>query len=165
MPFSLLPDIIFDAVTDITPEILHEYNIKTLMMDFDNTIVPYSSDTPGDDVLEWLARMQRSDIALCIVSNSKKNRVVQFCETHDLACVRNSCKPFQKGISEAILRYQFEPEHSALVGDQIFTDVLGANCGNLTSILITPIHLHNFWLKLRNRLEKPFIFAARDRKR
>ena len=108
--------------------------------------------------------MRDADIFLCVVSNSKKTRVVRFCETYALPCVTHSRKPFQKGIRAALARHDLRPEETALVGDQIFTDVLGANCGGLRSILIRPLHLHNIWLRLRHLLEKPMIFLARGRR-
>lgn len=164
MPFSLLPRIIVNHLTDVTPELLRQRGIRALLMDFDNTIVPYTTDEPTVEMLAWLRRMQQSDIFLCVVSNSRKPRVVRFCETHDLNCVTHSRKPFQKGIREALKRYGLDPETTALVGDQIYTDVLGANSGGLTSILIKPIALHNIWLRLRHWLELPFIFLARGRR-
>ena len=165
MPFSFLPQVIVDHLTDITPSLLKEYGVTALLMDFDNTIVPYTCDTPTAEMQQWIQMMQASGIFLCIVSNSRKNRVVRFAEAYGLDCVTHSRKPFQKGIREAVNRYGLVPEHTALVGDQIYTDVLGGNCGGLVSILITPIHLHNIWLQLRNVLEKPFIFLARKRRR
>lgn len=164
MPFSLLPRIIVNHLTDVTPELLQRHGIRALLMDFDNTIVPYTTDEPTEEMQAWLRKMQASDIFLCVVSNSKKPRVVRFCETYDLNCVTHSRKPFQKGIREALDHYGLDRDTTALVGDQIYTDVLGANCGGLTSILITPIHLHNIWLQLRHVLELPFIGLARGRR-
>lgn len=163
MPVSCLPKIILPQLTDLSPELLISHGITSLLMDFDNTIVPYTTDVPTERMTAWLQEMQRSGIFLCVVSNSRKQRVVRFCETYDLACVTHSRKPFQKGIRRALHRYDLQPEQTALVGDQIFTDVLGANCGGLTSILITPIQLSNIWLMLRNWAEQPFIRAAKKR--
>lgn len=165
MPASLLPRLIVDHLTDLTPELLGEYGIRSLFMDFDNTIVPYTTDKPTEAMDRWLTAMQESEIFLCVVSNSRNQRVVRFCNAHGLHCVTHSRKPFQKGIREALTRYHLDPRTTALVGDQIFTDVLGANCGGLTSILVTPIRLHNIWLKLRNVAEQPFIVLARSRRR
>lgn len=73
-------------------------------------------------------------------------------------------KPFSSGIQACLARFSVLPTNSALVGDQIFTDTLGANCAGLTSILVPAIHNHTFWLKLRHIAELPFIFAARGRR-
>ena len=160
MPFSLLPRRMLRRVTDITPALLSEYGAKALFLDFDNTIVPYTTDTPSPEVLRWLEALRADGVQLCVVSNSRKPRVVRFCETYGLDCVTHARKPFQKGIRRALLRCGLLPGETALAGDQIYTDVLGANCAGLTSILVRPIHLHNIWLKLRRGLELPWIALA-----
>ena len=165
MPVSLLPRRILNRLTDITPPLLSELGVTALLMDFDTTIVPYTTDVPSPAFRSWVQEMRSSGIFLCVVSNSRKPRVVRFCQENGLACVTHSRKPFQKGIREALARYRLDPRRTALAGDQIYTDVLGANCGGLTSILITPICLHNVWLRLRHGLEQPFIFLARKRKK
>ena len=108
--------------------------------------------------------MKQSDIQLCIVSNSKKDRVKRFCASYGLDCITHAKKPFSKGICECLQRYDVPPQNAALVGDQIYTDTLGANCQGVTSILVSAIHNHNFWLKARHVLEIPFIAMARKRR-
>lgn len=164
MGFSLLPKIIVPALTDISPELLHNREIKLLMLDFDNTIVPYTTSTPTEQMHSWLETMARSDIQLCVVSNSHKDRVKIFCEKYGIACITHANKPFSKGIVECLERFHMDPVACALVGDQIFTDTLGANCVGVMSILVKAIDNHNFWLKLRHVAEMPFILMARKRR-
>ena len=164
MPISFLPAIILDAVTDITPELLNRYGVRLLMMDFDNTIVPYTTDVPTQEVSQWLNAMQESGISLCVVSNSKNDRVRIFCDNYGLDCITHAKKPFSKGIRECFEKYGLRPRECALVGDQIFTDTLGANGCGVRPILVKAIHNHNFWLKARHVLEMPFIYAARNRR-
>ena len=164
MPFSLLPNIITDRLTDITPALLHSRNIRLLMLDFDNTIVPYTTNVPTAEMEDWLKAMNSSDIQLCVVSNSKRDRVKIFCEKYQIPCITHAKKPFSKGINACLAKFGAPPEHAALVGDQIYTDTLGGNCAGVTSILVKAIDNHNFWLKARHVLEKPFIFAARKRR-
>lgn len=163
MAFCLVPDMIFPALTDVTAENLQSRGITFLMMDFDNTIVPYTTDVPTEKMRAWIEAMKASGIGLCVVSNSKKPRVVTFCKTYGLDCVTHAKKPFQKGISECLARFHLAPETAALVGDQIYTDVLGANCAQLTSILISAIDNHTIWLKLRHVCELPFIAWGKRR--
>ena len=164
MKFSLLPQIIVPALTDVSVELLKSRNIKLLMLDFDNTIVPYTTSTPTAKMRDWLEETVKSDIALCVVSNSHKDRVKIFCEKYGIDCITHAKKPFSKGICECLNKYQIAPENCALVGDQIFTDTLGANCTGVTSILVKAINNHNIWLKLRHGLEMPFILMARKRR-
>ena len=164
MKFSLLPKIIVPALTDVSPELLHSRGVKLLMLDFDNTIVPYTTSTPTEAMQAWLEMMVKSGISLCVVSNSHKDRVKIFCAKYGIDCITHANKPFSKGICECIAKYQADPKECALVGDQIFTDTLGANCTGVTSILVKAIDNHNIWLKLRHAAEMPFILLARKRR-
>ena len=164
MPFSLLPQAMTRDITQLKPEYLNSLGIRLLMMDFDNTIVPYTTDVPTEAVLQWLEMMKRSNIQICVVSNSKRDRVKVFCAKYGIDCITHAKKPFSKGIRQCLDRYDLPAIACALVGDQIYTDVLGANGCGVFSILVQAIHNHNFWLKARHILELPFIFAAKGRK-
>ena len=164
MPFPLLPKLITGELTDLMPEILKAYNIRLLMMDFDNTIVPYTTDVPTEKMTAWLRMMNASDIQLCVVSNSKRNRVRIFCDAYGIDCITHAKKPFTKGIMECLAKYGIPAEEAALVGDQIYTDTFGANNAGCMPILVRAIDNHNIWLKLRHVAELPFIFAARKRR-
>ena len=164
MAFSMLPSIIIESITELTPEFLAEKGIELLMLDFDNTIVPYTTDIPEPLMQQWLYDMRQSDIRICVVSNSKNQRVRRFCKNYGIDCITHAKKPFPKGIRECLDKYGLAPEKCALAGDQIYTDVMGArNCG-VTAILVTAIDNHNIWLKLRHVAELPFIFLARNRR-
>ena len=164
MPFSLLPKIVTEKLTDITPELLRTRGIELLMMDFDNTIVPYTRNEPTEEMENWLKNMAASDIPICVVSNSKRDRVKIFCDQYGIPCITHAKKPFSKGINECLAKYGIPASKAALVGDQIYTDTLGGNCAGVTSILVKAIDNHNFWLKARHVLELPFIYAARKRR-
>lgn len=164
MRVPFLPTILADDVTQLTPQFLRERGIRLLMLDFDNTIVPYTANTPIEAVREWLESMQTSDIQICVVSNSHKERVKTFCGERGIDCITHAKKPFSKGILECLGRYALPLENCALVGDQIYTDVLGANCAGIQSILIKAIHNHNFWLQARHVLEIPWILISGKRK-
>ena len=165
MPFSLLPKAQMAKLTDITAEQLRRWGVKLLMLDFDNTIVPYTTNQPTEEMEIWLREMNGlPDIKLCIVSNSRNDRVPKFCRERGMEVITHAKKPFPKGIRECLEKYGMRPEEAALVGDQIFTDTLGANGSGVRSVLVEAIHNHNFWLKARHVLELPFIFLARNRR-
>ena len=164
MRFSFLPGYLTDALTDLTPEFFREKGIRLLMLDFDNTIVPYTTNAPTPLMEQWLRDMAASDIRLCVVSNSKKDRVRKFCAAYGIDCITHAKKPFPRGIRQCLARYGLPAASCALVGDQIFTDTLGANGCGVTAILVRAIDNHNVWLKLRHVAEKPFIFTARKRR-
>ena len=164
MPFPLLPKLITGELTDLTPEILKAYNIRLLMMDFDNTIVPYTTNVPTEKMTAWLRDMNTSEIQLCVVSNSKRDRVKIFCDSYGIDCITHAKKPFPKGIRECLAKYGLPASKCALAGDQIFTDTMGARGCGVTAILVTAIDNHNIWLKARHVAELPFIFLARNRR-
>lgn len=164
MSFSFLPTFCADALTDLTPEMLRGQDIRLLMMDFDNTIVPYTTDTPTEQMQTWLKEMAQSDIQLCVVSNSHNDRVPRFCRKFGIDCITHAKKPGSRGILQCLEKYGIPKTQAALVGDQIYTDTLGGNCAGVRSILIKAVHNHNFWLKLRHIAELPFIFIAKNRR-
>ena len=164
MRFSFLPTLIVDRVTQLTPELLKDHGIRLLMLDFDNTIVPYTTNIPTAEMEAWLKGMLQSDIQLCVVSNSKRDRVKKFCAAYGLDCITHAKKPFSRGIRQCLEKYGISACNCALAGDQIYTDTLGANGMGVKSILVKAIDNHNFWLKARHVAELPFIFIARKRR-
>ena len=164
MPISFLPAVMTDALTDILPSWLMKQNIRLLMLDFDNTIVPYTTCEPTKQMRAWLEMMRNCDIQVCIVSNSHNDRVPKFCREYGLDCITHAKKPFSKGILECLAKYGIPASQAALVGDQIFTDTLGANGCGVRAILVKAIDNHNFWLKARHALEMPFILLAKNRR-
>ena len=164
MRFSLLPTFRTDAVTHLTPQMLQEKGIDLLMLDFDNTIVPYTTNAPTEQMSAWLREMVASAVSVCIVSNSRKDRVKVFCSTYGVDCITHAKKPFPNGIRRCLKQYGLHPQQCALAGDQIFTDVMGARGCGVQAILVRAIHNHNIWLKLRHVAEMPFICLAGNRR-
>ena len=164
MPFSPLPKIRVKSITGLTPEFLQSKGIRLLMLDFDNTIVPYTTSEPTPEMQKWLEMILQSDIQVCVVSNSKRDRVKIFCQKYGMDCITHAKKPFSKGIRECLEKYKLAPSNCALAGDQIYTDTLGANGVGVQSILVEAINNHTFWLKLRHVAEMPFIWASGKRR-
>ena len=164
MPFSLLPTFVAENVTQISPAFLESRDIRLLMLDFDNTIVPYTTNEPNPQVAAWLETVKASGIRVCVVSNSRNNRVPAFCKKWGLDCILRSKKPFPVGIPKCLEKYGIPANNAVMVGDQIFTDTLGGNLAGTRTLLVKPINNHNFWLKARHVLEQPFIYLARKRR-
>lgn len=164
MPFPLLPTWTAPAVTAISPDFLKTQGIRLLMLDFDNTIVPYTTNIPSPEVFVWLEKMKQSDLTVCVVSNSKNSRVPEFCQKYDLHCITHAQKPFSKGIRQCLNLFGTPADAAVLVGDQIYTDTLGGGCAGVRTILVKAIHNHTIWLKLRHIAEMPFIMIAKNRR-
>lgn len=161
---SFLPTLRYERLTDILPEQLSARGISLLLMDFDNTMLPYTTDEPTPELLSWLRLVHDAGITLCIVSNSRKPRVPKFSAQYGVPCVTRARKPGVRGIREALRKFQTVPSAAALVGDQIYTDVLGANLAGVTAIHVRSIHNHTVWLKLRHLLELPFLALSEKRR-
>ena len=164
MRFSLLPAFMTEKLTDLTPEFLKQQGVDLLMLDFDNTIVPYTTSVATEEMDVWIKNILVSDLKVCVVSNSRKDRAKIFCSHYGMDCITHAKKPFSRGIRQCLEKYQIPASRAALVGDQIFTDTLGGNGCGVRPILVKAIHNHTFWLKARHVLEMPFIFMARNRK-
>ena len=129
----------FESVTAITPEYLKRNNINTLLLDVDNTLSCHHAGVLYNGVAEWLEKMKKSGISLFVVSNSKNKRIEPFAKKIGLPFEALSLKPLTKGINRAIKRANAEKKTTALVGDQLFTDVWGAKKAGIFSILVKPI--------------------------
>lgn len=164
MPFSLIPKYRANALTDIHPEFFVNNGVKLVMLDFDNTIVPYTTNKATSLMLSWLTWVKDCGIYVCVVSNSKNDRVPEFCKKYDIHCITHAKKPGTKGIRRCLQEFGAVPSEAVLIGDQIYTDTLGANRCGVPSILVRSIHNHNIWMKLRHVAELPFIFMARKRR-
>ena len=93
---------------------------------------------------------------IAIVSNTKKERLIRFCETYSLDYIMHARKPSPKGLRECMARFGFRPEESAIVGDQIYTDACCAKWCGAYCVLVHPIQFHKFILRFRYWLEAPF---------
>ena len=133
------PNTYLDSVKDITIDFLNKNNIKALILDVDNTILDFDKNIP-EGVKKWCEDLKRQGIKFCILSNSnKKEKVKMVAEKLKLPYFYLGTKPFKRGFKKAIKLLEEKEENIAAVGDQIFTDVIGANRCKLFSILVKPI--------------------------
>lgn len=151
----LKPDIKLCGITDITVELLNRYNIKALLLDVDNTMSTHHGTVLTDGLMEWIAAMQQSGIKLMVLSNSKKARIEPFAARIGLPFISLGCKPLPTGYLRGVKALGENQKNVAIVGDQIFTDVLGGNVVGVKTILLTPIKPEDGWsFKVRRKLEK-----------
>lgn len=152
------PDIILRRITDITPEMLKETGVTALLLDVDNTLSTHHGTVLVDGLEEWLSEVKENGIKLIVVSNSKRFRIEPFAARIDLPFVSLACKPLPFGYSKALKTLSVKRGTSAIVGDQIFTDVLGANLFGIKSVLVRPVRLEDGWsFKVRRYFEKKIL--------
>ncbi len=153
------PDFRMKSVTAITPAFLRQHQIKALALDVDNTLTTHGNPEPGAGVSEWLDSMRAAGIPMLLVSNNSRERVMPFAKRLGLDFVSRACKPLSVGLTKACKVFGLPPEQVAMVGDQLFTDILGGNRKGMQTILTEPILLEDgpffrFKRKLENKLMK-----------
>lgn len=151
----LKPDIKLHGITDITVELLNKFNIKALLLDVDNTMSTHHGQALTDGLLEWIDRMNKNGIKLMVLSNSKRKRIEPFAARISLPFISLGCKPLPTGYLRGVRALGEKRKNVAIVGDQIFTDVLGGNLVGVKTVLLTPIKLEDgLSFKIRRNLEK-----------
>lgn len=151
----LKPDVKLERVTDIKLETLKKYNISALILDVDNTLSTHHGQHLTDGLAEWINYMQDGGIILTILSNSNKDRVEPFANKIGLDFESLGLKPLPYGFLRVIKKLGLKKRNTAIVGDQIFTDILGGNFVGIKTVLLTPILLEDgISFKIRRRLEK-----------
>jgi len=152
------PHIRLDRVTDITVGLLQKYKIDALILDVDNTLSTHHGEVLTDGLEDWLVYMKENGIKLTVLSNSKRKRVEPFAQKINLDFISLGLKPLPFGYIRAVNSLGTRRKNTAIVGDQIFTDIIGGNTVGVKTVLLTPIKPEDGWsFKLRRRLEKIII--------
>ena len=133
------PKIKLNKVTDISLEILSKYNINSLILDVDNTLSTHHGQVMTDGLEDWLKLMKENGIKLTVLSNSTSKRLEPFAKKIGLNYISLGLKPLPFGYIRALKRLNSNKKQTAIVGDQIFTDIVGGNVVGVNTILLTPI--------------------------
>ena len=135
----LYPKTYLDNVKEIKYSFLKENNINALILDVDNTILDFDLRIP-EGIKEWTEELKKQGIKFCILSNTNKIEKVKMVATElDMQYYNFAKKPLKGGFKKALKYLDEKPENVAAVGDQIFTDVIGANRSKIYSILVKPL--------------------------
>ena len=134
------PDYYLNDIYEITPQLLRDHNIKGLICDIDNTLEPYENPLPSERLLAWITEMTESGISIAFVSNNNHERVKLFNRDLGFYAVGKSGKPFGKHLIEAMKHMRTEITSTAMIGDQVFTDIFAGKRLKLFSILVKPIN-------------------------
>ena len=127
------------GVQELTPERLRQWGLSALLLDVDCTLTRYRQDAPPE-VVAWVAELRRAGTGLCLVSNGLSRRIARFAERLALPCVFRAMKPLPWGVRAALRQLQAAPAKTAMVGDQLFADVMAGRLAGVRTILVTPIH-------------------------
>lgn len=154
---NLKPEYFIDTIYDIDFDILRRDGINTILLDIDNTIVPFKTTTPDKKVIEWIELVKKEGFKICLVSNCYPRRAHIISEKLDLPVIYMAKKPFKKGVVASLELVNSKSNEAIMVGDQIFTDVFAARLAGVKSILVEPMTTSDFFMTKIYRILEFFV--------
>ena len=155
MKNNLIPRIHINSPYELDIEILKKNSIEGIIIDIDNTLVAWSVRFADERVINLIKMLTEEGFKLCILSNGTKNRVSEFNRDLKLPAVHNAAKPSKAAFMKALKYLGTKPQNTAVIGDQIFTDILGGNRLGLFTILVVPQSSKEFlWTRFVRQIEK-----------
>lgn len=144
-PLKLLkPDEIADSIYHVELYKLKEKGIKAIIVDLDNTLVPWRSSEVQDELVQWIETVRSAGLQIAIVSNNTSARVEGMSSQLGVIALSGAVKPRRRAFRNIAEQFKLKPHEIAVVGDQLFTDVLGGNRTGMYTILVTPMSKHEF---------------------
>ncbi|MEG1363707.1 MAG: YqeG family HAD IIIA-type phosphatase [Clostridia bacterium] len=141
----IYPNVYLKKVEDITIEKLNENKIKALILDVDNTLIDIDKKL-SKNIIEWTKKIKGHGFKLYILSNTNhQEKVKDIAKKLEIPYENFAKKPFRQGFLKVQKELKEKPEHIAVVGDQIFTDIIGGNRCNMYTILVEPINTKEYW--------------------
>ncbi len=158
-------DIRLESVNDIDPEMLRKDGIRGIVFDIDNTLEEYNTKQPGERSLSLFRKLSKAGLRIGILSNAKNKRAEQFAagfpkaDFPEISVVSAAGKPLRSGFTKLLTKMGLKADESVMVGDQLYTDILGGNCAGLKTILVKPINLSGEprFVRFKRLIEKPFM--------
>ena len=162
MRHDLFPDVYADGAWSVDFDALFDQGIRGIILDVDNTLVPYYVPDPDVRTVAGIHRLKEKGFSLYIVSNGRESRVKRFNQGLGLPYFCHAGKPGSKGFLKARRYMRLAPEQIAVVGDQIFTDVWGGNRLGMYTVLVRQVSRRDEWITAVKRpLEKIVMLAYR----
>lgn len=154
----LTPDFYIDEIRKIRLEELKQWGVKGVIFDLDNTIVPWGEDTLSEEIIEWITCLKAAGYRLCLVSNSLHTRVNSIAAILGVDAVPAAAKPRKKAFLQAMAKLQLNPAAVVVIGDQLFTDILGGKRLGLKTVLVKPLSAQELlWTRMMRKLEKKIL--------
>lgn len=152
---TFYPKIYTKDIKTIPYEKLLEKKIKGLIFDIDNTLVPFDIPHASDDIIEFFEELKVKGFKICLLSNNNKNRVELFNKKLNLPAIYAAKKPMSIGLDKALKLLGTTYSNTAIIGDQVFTDIWCGNKKNMLTILVRPVaNRDEFTVKLKRGIER-----------
>lgn len=149
------PSAYVDSIYHIDIENLNKLNVKGLIIDLDNTLIPRDEEETPQKLLAWLNGLEKKGFKVCVVSNNTNSRGRLISEKLNLPVISMAKKPAKAAFNKALGILKTTKEETVVVGDQLFTDVLGGNRMKLKTILVVSLGGKDFFATvLMRKLER-----------
>ncbi len=154
----LVPDYVFSAFTDVTPEFVKSISAAALLCDIDNTLATYDDPTPPDNVVRWIDEMQKHGVSIAFVSNNEWERVKTFNRDLGLVAYAKAGKPGTDCLQRAANDLGLDKDRCALLGDQLLTDCAAGKRFGISTIIVPPIKDKKTpFFRFKRLLEVPYM--------
>ena len=152
---ALRPHQRIPRITALDLDALRTMGITCLVLDIDNTLVPWESSAVAPDILAWVRALPEQGFAACILSNNTRKRVQPVQELLDIPAFCWAAKPFGPGFFRLMKTLGWKRHQVAVVGDQLMTDILGGQLHKLHTVLVQPLSAHEMgFTKLVRKVER-----------
>ena len=153
-----LPDYMFDTVYDVPKELFTEHGIKYLLSDIDNTLVPYETEKPTEENLKWFKLLSDMGIKIFFVSNNNSDRIDKYNTDLGFKYIARAGKPKINKYKRLLAENGIDLKQTAVIGDQIFTDIVAGKRLGCVCILVKPINdKKSLFFRFKRACEKPLI--------
>ena len=136
---NFLPNKQINTIFDLQPEDLIKLGIKGVIVDLDNTLIPWNKAFATYEVKDWFELFGSSKIEVLIISNNQVDRVTTFAYPLNMPYIGRAMKPLPISFTRACEKLQLDKSEVAIIGDQLLTDILGGNLAGLYTILVDPL--------------------------
>jgi uncharacterized protein len=158
----LTPDAIVERVEDISPAMLARLGVRGVALDLDNTIVPWHTADLSPGVVRWVADVLASGVRVCLVTNNYAQQALDVARRLEVPIVAGALKPVPTAFRKALRALAVAAPDSAVIGDQLFTDVLGGKLLGMHAILVQPIGAREFFTtRFMRMVERPLLARMR----
>lgn len=146
------PTYIVESIYNIKAEDLKRLGKEVVFTDLDNTLIAWNHPHATDEVIEWFKELDKNGLEVVVLSNNKPKRVSEALKALNITQVPSAYKPRRKGFKKAFNSVDSTKDKIIMIGDQIITDIIGANRFKIDSILVKPILESDAWNTKFNRM-------------
>nr|WP_239565317.1 YqeG family HAD IIIA-type phosphatase [Brevibacillus fulvus] len=159
-----MPNEFVDSIYHIDIAELQRKNIRAVITDLDNTLVEWDRPLAPPEIIDWLGKLRQAGIQVTVVSNNKQERVERFCQPLGIYYIWEARKPTRHAFLKAVQYMNVPIAQTVVIGDQLFTDVLGGNLLGLHTILVVPVaRTDGFWTRFNRQMEKIALYYMRKK--